>query len=53
MIFGQMPKNMLPLIDIFRNREIEFDYNLEQVKSMYASFALPHHKIKVLKLSYN
>jgi len=32
---------MLPLIDMFRNKEIEIDINLESIKVLYSDFKLP------------
>lgn len=31
----------LPLVDVFTNREIEFDIQLPQIKTLYGSFGIP------------
>lgn len=31
----------LPLVDVFTNREIEFDIQLTQIKTLYETFGIP------------
>ena len=32
---------VLPLVDMFRNKEIEIDIGFESVKALYSNFNLP------------